>query len=411
MAEEDRYPTILPLSRVEGAGVDLGPVSSGVKIKLGHELSSEAEAALPLFIEAVAAPILVIDPQFRIVVANAEARQLLSTESASCLGYSVRRFLSFEKLEVARDLLSSNRGKFAYRDILQVAGVEREVEVTVSIVESAQREFLCMHLRDWTNFDRERAEWQGLDGGVSSKERLERAHHLEALGHLTGSLAHDFNNLLAVILGSIEAAERRVKRALDPSADLVRAKTATERSIQSTSQILRYARNRGTHVEPLFPGAVLLELRGLIERAVGDDVELIVETQETPRILVSAAQLETAILNLVINSRDSLQQKTGQIRVELEACALDESDAVAVGLVVGDYVVIRVSDDGDGIPEALQQRVFEPFFTTKAEGHGTGLGLSTVRSLMRKLGGAIVLRSQLGVGTTVELLFPAFPQS
>ena len=411
MSEEDRYPTILPLSRVEGAGVEIGPVSSGVASRVGLEASRQAEAALPLFIEAIATPVLVVDSQLRIVVANLEARQLLSTESSSCLGYSVRRFLSHEKLEVARDILVSQRGKYAYRDILQLAGVEREVEVTVNVVESQQIEFLCMTLRDWTNLDRERAEWEAVGDGAPSKERLERAHHLEALGHLTGSLAHDFNNLLAVILGSIEAAERRVKRDLDPSADLTRAKTATERSIQSTSQILRYARNRGMHVEPLFPGSVLLELRGLIERAIGDDVELIVETQETPRILVSAAQLETTILNLVINSRDSLSGRSGQIRVELESSVLDEIEAVSVGLVVGDYVVIRVVDDGDGIPEELQQRVFEPFFTTKPEGHGTGLGLSTVRTLMRKLGGAIVLRSQRGLGTTVELLFPAFPQS
>jgi signal transduction histidine kinase len=410
MAEEDRYPTILPLSRVDGAG-DPGPVSSGIASRLGEQSAAQIAELLPSFLEIIPSPILIVDAQLRVVVVNAEARQLLSTEQQSSLGYSVRRFLSFERLEAARAILMTRRGKHSYRDTLLLGGVEREVEVSVDRIEAGHTEFLCMTLSDWTNVDRERAEWQGTKVGVQPQERLERAHHLEALGHLTGSLAHDFNNLLAVILGSIEAAERRVRREMDPSSDLTRAKTATERSIQSTSQILRYARNRGMQNEPLYPGAVLLELRGLIERAIGDEIELIVQTQETPRILVSAAQLETTILNLVINSRDSLSQQRGEIRVELEACSLDESDAVAVGLVVGDYVMIRVSDDGQGIPEELQQRVFEPFFTTKPEGHGTGLGLSTVRSLMRKLGGAIVLRSQLGVGTTVELLFPAFPQN
>lgn len=409
MEEEDRFPTILPLSRVDGSYADPGPVSSGVSLKVGEQAVGQLGELLPQMIEAVPTPILVIDSRLRVLVANAEARQLLSGEEHAFLGYSISRFLSVDKLEAARSQLLSSVGKHSYRDTLVINGVEREVEVSAELLTSESGDFLCMTLSDYTNADRERAEWRGLQGGEFYQERLERAHHLEALGHLTGSLAHDFNNLLAVILGSLEAAERRVKGEQDPTADLARAKTATERSIQSTSQILRYARHRGMIQEPLYPAGVLLELRGLIERAVGDEISLIVETRETSRILVSAAQLETTILNLVINARDAMGEAGGEIHLGLDHCILDEEQALLAGLIEGDYVRITVADDGHGMTPELQERVFEPFFTTKAEGLGTGLGLSTVRTLMRKLGGAAHLRSVPGAGTTVELLFPAFP--
>jgi len=403
--EEDRYPTMLPLSRVGSIEIDNGPVSSGVESRGGQTVLNPALSAI---VEAVPAPILAVDGQFRVVVANAEARQLLADEQDSFLGYSVRRFLSMEKLVVARSLLLARSGKQSYRDRLIVGEVEREVEVLVDMLEVDGQEFLCMTFQDRTNWNRERAEWHdAISDEAPPMAHLERAHRLEALGHLTGALAHDFNNLLAVILGSLEGAQRRLKREMDPGPDLERALTATQRSIQATSQILRYARNRDNQSEPLTPSGVLLELRGLMDRAVGEGVELIVEACETPAIRIGAAQLETSLLNLAINARDALPEEGGQILFQVESRTFDDDDAVLVGLVPGPYVVISVVDNGTGMPDEVRERVFEPFFTTKPEGVGTGLGLSTVRSMVRKLGGAVTLESELGVGTTIRLIFPA----
>ncbi|GEM_PF-975232 len=423
MADEETMNSILPLSRVVGPNdwgpVSSAPVSSGV-VGRGAPL---AASLLVKVLEAVPAALVVVDEYDRVVVANGALRNLLLVQGDSLLGYSVGRFLSIERLQHARGQLllelsssQSTSGNapiagatnkttdFAYRDLLLVGGVERGVECKVEQIESEGAQFWCIALQDRTNIERELAERAG--DAMEPASALDQAHHLEALGRLTGNLAHDFNNFLSVILGSLERARRRITQGDDPEADLVRALTATERSIQSTSQILRYSRHRDMRAESVDPACVLVELKELIGRSVGDGIELLIEMKETAPIRVGAAQLETAVLNLVLNARDAISGG-GKIRVVLDQLALDDSQAVKIGLIAGVYVVITVIDDGIGMSDHVQEHVFQPFYTTKAEGQGTGLGLSSVRTLATQLGGAAQIESVLGEGTSVRLFFPA----
>jgi signal transduction histidine kinase len=287
-----------------------------------------------------------------------------------------------------------------------VGGVEREVEVRLELLETDGEEYLCATLVDQTDVDRERAEWtDSTDTLAPPSTRIDHAHRLEALGHLTGSLAHDFNNLLSVILGSLEAANRRLIAGEDPSEDIQRARLATERSIETTSDILRYSRDRGPEVEALHPAHLLSELRGFIERALGEGVQLDFRLEPTRKVMVGGAQLETAVLNLIINARDAVQGE-GTIGVSLSSLDLGDNGALELELLPGPHVCITVSDSGAGMTDDVKARVFEPFYTTKPVGRGTGLGLSTVRSVAQKFGGAVSLTSAVDQGTKVELYFP-----
>lgn len=405
MAKEDQFHTLLPLSRVPRS-TDGEPESSSVRSRVAVRSLSQINQLLPAVIESVPTPVMVVDEELRVVVGNPAARALLGASQASVFGYSATRFLSRQGLEDARETLATQTGPVTYRERLRAEHIERVFDVVVEELKCADGEFLCLTLIDRTDSDRERAERTDPASRRSVQVQLERAHHLEALGRLTGNFAHDFNNLLAVILGSLEAAERRLKKDEDAAQDVRRALAATERSVQATSQILHYARQRATEPTALNPADVVCGLRGLIERAVGDDIELVFSTQGARRIVTTIAQLETALLNLVINARDAIHYKG---RITLAIFPLDVDDVIAKTLHVpaGPYVAISVEDTGSGMSEEVKSRAFEPFFTTKPEGSGTGLGLSSVGNLMHSLGGTFVLTSELGQGTKVELLFPA----
>lgn len=405
MNDDERLMTMLPLSRIPGQQDSSYPEGDAVSSIVRK--SQELGGLLPMIVEVVPAPILIIDERHRVVIANGAARTLLSEEETKFLGYSVGRFLSLEKLVSARVTLLSRAGSFTYEDAVFVGGIERAIEVRLELLESAGTEYLCATLLDLTDTVRERAEWvDSKRPSAPPSTRMEHARRLEALGQLTGSLAHDFNNLLAVILGSLSNAERRTSLGQDAREDLARARTATERSIEATSQILRYARNRPPEVDAVNPLDLLNELRGLVERALGDVVRVVFDLRPTPPIVVGAAQLETALLNLMINARDATSEG-GEVTVRLSTRFIDEDSSAKLGLTSGTHVSLAVIDSGVGMSEEVQERVFEPFYTTKPAGQGTGLGLSTVRSVAQKFGGAVHLNSAIDRGTTVELLFPA----
>jgi signal transduction histidine kinase len=408
MSKDERHETLLPLSRVP-VGTDATearPVSSGVAVRSARGDVSTLASHYPDLVHLAPTPVLAVDEQMRVLLANPAARDVLGIEQPSLVGYSLTRYLSHEKLQEARVALVAQGGVHKYRDRVLIGDTVRELDVSATLFGSGEGEFMCLSLSDQTDSNRERAEWGSSGAEGRPLLHLERAHQLEALGHLTGTFAHDFNNLLAVILGSLEAAERRLIKAENPLEDIQRALTATERSIQATAQILQYVRRRDGVAETVSPLGIVVELRGLIERAIGDQIELIVDTQDTPAIRLAAAQLETALLNLVINARDAVAPR-GVITIALKPTVVHEQRAAEMNIPVGEYVSITVADDGCGMSEEVQARAFEPFYTTKPAGMGTGLGLSSVYGIMRGLGGAVTITSRLGQGTKVELLFPA----
>jgi PAS domain S-box-containing protein len=247
---------------------------------------------------------------------------------------------------------------------------------------------------------------------VRSDERLRDSQRMEAIGQLTGGVAHDFNNLLQVIRGNLELLQRSVAGDERGQLRLKNALYGAERAAQLTRQLLAFARR-----QPLAPKVVNLsrlvgDMADLLRRTLGEAIE--VETVVAGGLwntVADPAQVESAILNLALNARDAMPGG-GRLTVEITNASLDETYARAVRDVTpGQYVMIAVTDTGEGMPEDIRARVFEPFFTTKVDGKGTGLGLSMVYGFVKQSNGHIQIYSELGQGTTVKLYLPRSRQA
>ena len=242
---------------------------------------------------------------------------------------------------------------------------------------------------------------------IAERERAQAAltqgQKMEAIGRLTGGIAHDFNNLLHVVnmnleLISLYAQEEKVKPVVE------RAKSAARRGAKLTGQLLSFARSQSLLPRLTQVNRLLLGMKDLLEISAGPSVAVELELcGGQPAVVVDASQLEMAVLNLAVNSRDAMPGG-GTLRISTCTRFLTEDEGQ---LKSGAYVAVTVSDTGEGIPQQLLSKVFDPFFTTKPLGSGTGLGLSQVYGFARQSGGLAFIRSELGKGTSVEMYFPA----
>jgi PAS domain S-box-containing protein len=247
---------------------------------------------------------------------------------------------------------------------------------------------------------------QDVTAQREAEAALRQADRLNSLGQITGGIAHDFNNLLTVAAVSLEMAadEARDGRA---SPDLIEAaRGALERGMRLTSQLLSYARRQPLRPEPLDLAEMLPGLIELIQRTLGERYPIRLDIATAPRILADPAQLESALLNLLVNARDAMPAG-GPITVAARAVAINAGDlAPGEDLVPGRYATIAVTDRGAGIEAAIKARIFEPFFTTKSPGQGTGLGLSMVMGFAKQSGGHVTVTSEPGSGTCFTLYLP-----
>jgi len=236
------------------------------------------------------------------------------------------------------------------------------------------------------------------------EEQLRQAQKMEAVGQLTGGVAHDFNNLLTAVIPSLEMAKDRI----DDSTALKYLNYATQAAVRGaklTDQLLAFAQKQELLTRSVDVNRLIVGLCEMLPRTIGPTID--VKTALDDRLWPAtsdANQLELAVLNLAINSRDAMS-RGGTLTIRTANVAADALGA-DVGLERGNYVVIEVTDTGVGMTNETRLRAFEPFFTTKAREHGTGLGLAMVYGLARRSGGAATIESAVGMGTTVRLYLP-----
>ncbi|MBS0249582.1 MAG: PAS domain S-box protein [Proteobacteria bacterium] len=237
-----------------------------------------------------------------------------------------------------------------------------------------------------------------------AKEALFQSQKTEAIGQLTGGIAHDFNNLLAAVIGNLEILRKRIA---DPKliSHVENALEGAKRGASLTKRMLAFARQTELRATRVDVPALVHGMADLLKRNVGE--ENVLETYfpiGVPAVLVDATQLETALLNLVVNARDAIPQG-GKITIGARL-----HHATADGrLKPGHYVAIQVTDNGQGMDETTLRRATEPFFSTKGIGKGTGLGLSMAYGLAAQSGGELLITSREGEGSIIELILPAAP--
>ena len=248
---------------------------------------------------------------------------------------------------------------------------------------------------------------QDISDTKRSEQALLRNESLRALGQLTGGVAHDFNNLLTVIILNLEESQDVLPQDHELQEVLQPALHAAVRGAELTSQLLSYARRATLRPERVRPDEFFGALRPLLNRVLGERFELQVLLRHNGgSAMVDPAQLDSAVMNLVINARDAMR-KGGIIVLETRSVSLAaDSPGFQDEVTPGRYVVISVSDQGEGIPAHLLSRVFEPFFTTKEAGKGSGMGLSMVYGFARQSGGHVTIASKPDRGTTVCLFLP-----
>jgi PAS domain S-box-containing protein len=232
------------------------------------------------------------------------------------------------------------------------------------------------------------------------QQQLAESQKLDALGQLTGGVAHDFNNLLMIISGSLHA----LRKGVDDDPKLQRALSAIDaasrRGAALTSQLLTFARRQSVNPQAVDVTERVNAVRDVLSTGVGGGARLQFDVDRSVwPVMVDVAELETALVNLVINARDAMTDG-GTITVAAHNSTLSE------GANAGEYVAISVEDTGSGIPPDVLSKIFDPFFTTKPIGKGTGLGLSQVHGFAHQAGGTVKVASELGKGTTITILLP-----
>ena len=246
---------------------------------------------------------------------------------------------------------------------------------------------------------------------ITEKKQMERqlqqSQKMEAVGQLTGGIAHDFNNLLAVISGNLELLERLVRENEAARKRVQTAQKAAARGADLTRRLLAFSSN--VELKPA-PTKLALCIGNAMElaRAVGPEIQIVTSLDDSvPLVLVDAAGLESALLNLAVNARDAMP-KGGTLTIATELITLEENyPPVKTGeLKSGRYARVSVSDTGHGMSKETLGHVFEPFFTTKPRGKGTGLGLAMVYGFAKQSGGIVRIYSEPGYGTTVSLYLP-----
>jgi hypothetical protein len=373
----------------------------------------ESEARFREIFSHVAAPIAVLDADLRVHESNPAFARLIPSDAhlprlADCFAEGQAQALE----ALSSSLLAGERWQGML--IVRAGGALRETEWRVvpyrapglglifveDVTEQRQRE--RQHQEALTSATTRLA--REVEEHAHTEAQLRQAQKMDALGRLTGGIAHDFNNLLTGIITGIELINRRVE---EGSLDIQRysdiALESARRAAALTHRLLAFARQQPLDARPVDINEHVRSLRDLLHRTMGERVELRFELASEPMVArIDVSQLENAVLNMVINACDALQDN-GYVCVSTSGVHIRADHELADG----QYIALSVRDNGCGIPPELLEQVFEPFFTTKPSGKGTGLGLSMIYGFARQSGGLVRIASTEGQGTEVTLLVPA----
>jgi two-component system, cell cycle sensor histidine kinase and response regulator CckA len=319
------------------------------------------------------------------------ARSDVIGRTAMELGFWV---LPSDRLEMVRKLEEGRRVRGLRTQYTTFKGEIREAEVSAELIELEGQACVLAITRDIT-------ESQHLEAQFRQSQKM------EAVGRLAGGVAHDFNNLLSVIVGYSDLSISLVEPGSPVNRNLEQIKTASNRAVLITRQLLAYSRQQVVFPKILDLNEVVQNLTTMLQRMVREDITISFRpTIPIGSVHADPGEIEQVLMNLVVNARDAMPG-AGEIVIETGHAELDEHYVLKhPGSHTGQYVVLVVSDTGCGIEEEVKSHIFEPFFTTKGIGQGTGLGLSTVYGIVKQSGASIWVYSEPGKGSTFKIYFP-----
>lgn len=367
----------------------------------------ESEARFREIFFNISAPIAVMDAQLKVHECNHAFAQLIHDNLNPD---ALLECFAADQLGVLQELCKRLAAGERWKGTLQmkVDGQLRETEWQVSPYRSA--ELSLVFVEDVTEHrHRERHQQAELANAATQLARTEaqllQAQKMDALGKLTGGIAHDFNNLLTGIITSLELIKKRIETQRTDKV-MAYADAALSSALSAaglTNRLLAFARQQPLDTRPIDINAHIRSLEELLVRTIGEHIALKLELTNNHAVaMVDPIQLESAVLNLVINARDALP-KGGTVWVTTYPAYSSGN----LKLENGAYIALSVRDNGVGIEHSVIDKVFDPFFTTKPLGQGTGLGLSTIYGFARQSGGDAQIRSVTRQGTEVTIMLPA----
>ncbi len=244
----------------------------------------------------------------------------------------------------------------------------------------------------------------------AAQSQVLQMQKMEAVGQLTGGIAHDFNNMLAIIIGSLEMARRRLAGTEHPGVArfIDNADEGARRAAALTTRLLAFSRRQPLEPRVLDLNTLVGGMSEMLRRTIGETIQIeTVLSGGLWRVFADPAQIESTLVNLVVNARDAMAGGSGKLTIETSNADLDERYARAhAEVTAGQYVMISVTDTGTGMTPEVMSQAFDPFYTTKAPGKGTGLGLSQVLGFVKQSNGHVKIYSEAGRGTSVKVYLP-----
>ena len=240
----------------------------------------------------------------------------------------------------------------------------------------------------------------------SLEEHIRQSQKLESIGTLAGGVAHDFNNILTVIIGACALLDSNDVEKAEQVKLITQINDSAERAAKLTQSLLAFSRKQFINKQSEDLCYIVKIMQDFLGRIIGEDILLTTYLPDQPlMVMIDRGQIEQVLMNLAANARDAMP-RGGVLNISVEQVESGENQLELEGCISGDYVMITVSDSGEGIDKGTLQRIFEPFFTTKVAGKGTGLGLSMVYGIVRRHDGAIHIYSEPGDGATFKIYLP-----